>query len=146
MVNSYYNNSHDRHNFILQKNKILKYFPTLNCVLKNNVLIIEGILYPFDDDRKYRILIKYKYKDIPRVWIKGSRDIEDFNLHKYVGKGHDRRLCLYYPLDFKWNMACNIHETIIPWISEWIICYEYYKLFGKWGAIEAPHSSNMKKE
>jgi len=36
----------------------------------------------------------------------------------------------------------NIHEKIIPWIAEWLVFYELYRICGKWLGPEAPHGGN----
>ena len=42
----------------------------------------------------------------------------------------DRSLCLYDPQDMPWTDQIVIAETIIPWIGEWIVFYELYKITG----------------
>lgn len=44
----------------------------------------------------------------------------------------DRRLCLYYPKDGPWDHHKHLYSHIIPWVHEWILYYEVYKLSGKW--------------
>jgi hypothetical protein len=40
------------------------------------------------------------------------------------------RLCLCYP--WQWDGSKLIIRTIVPWISEWLLHYEIWKVTGKW--------------
>jgi hypothetical protein len=46
-------------------------------------------------------------------------------------------LCLYYPGE--WSGKSHIADTIIPWISEWLLHYEIWLATGEWqGGGEHP--------
>jgi hypothetical protein len=46
--------------------------------------------------------------------------------HTYQGD----ELCLYYPGE--WSGKDAIEKTIIPWISEWLLYYEFWLVTGTW--------------
>ncbi|MBE6413998.1 MAG: hypothetical protein E7035_05570 [Verrucomicrobiaceae bacterium] len=140
MANKYFfgKNNFERSVFYLQKIRINKHFPNFNVTLKNNRLVCNGYLNPISENESYHVRINYKLNNEPQVWILGSDEINKCAKHKYK----DGSLCLFYPKEFKWKNSCNIHETIIPWIAEWIVCFKYWKKYGEWGALEAPHREN----
>jgi len=39
-------------------------------------------------------------------------------------------LCLCYP--WQWNDGKLIARTIVPWVSEWLLHYELWKIDGEW--------------
>lgn len=41
-------------------------------------------------------------------------------------------LCLYYPPKNEWHGGKAVGRTIIPWASEWLICYEGWLATGEW--------------
>lgn len=127
-------------NFLSQKQKIEDAFPNLSVNIRNNLLTCSGYLYPISTRVGYKIFLSYSFLGIPKIWIRNNNEIKDCKIHKYK-KGE---LCLYYPKEYKWNPFFNIHETILPWTAEWIVCFEYWKIFGKWGAAESPHKIGNK--
>jgi hypothetical protein len=62
--------------------------------------------------------------------------------HTYVGT----KLCLYYPDYEEWSSDKYIAETIVPWISLWLLYYEGWLATGEWlgGGIE--HGNGEKRE
>ncbi|MFM7852239.1 MAG: hypothetical protein ACKO96_10070 [Flammeovirgaceae bacterium] len=37
-----------------------------------------------------------------------------------------------------WDEKIPIYQFTVPWISEWIVFYEIYKITGKWEGRESP--------
>lgn len=55
--------------------------------------------------------------------------------HLYPGE----ELCLYRGQYLEWTPQHIVSETIIPWISEWLECYECWLVTGDWpGGGEHP--------
>ncbi len=51
----------------------------------------------------------------------------------------EEELCLYQPKYNEWTPAHIVSETIIPWVSEWLECYECWLITGDWpGGGEHP--------
>lgn len=94
-----------------------------------------GILKPLDYIEPYEIEIKVSYGFAPRVFIKNPKISYNEDIHMY----RNGNLCLYYPRDMYWDSNSSITEYTIPWINEWIIYYELYKISGIWEGPAAPH-------
>lgn len=99
---------------------------TLHCKGQYNCA---GVLY------KYII----KYDGIkPLVYIQDPDIPYDIDAHMFK----DKHLCLY---DNRWNsFKQHIYSDIIPWIHEWCVGYEIYKITHKWELPFTPH--NQQKE
>ena len=41
-------------------------------------------------------------------------------------------LCLYRPRTREWHAGRYVADTIVPWASEWLACYEIWLATGKW--------------
>lgn len=41
-------------------------------------------------------------------------------------------LCVYDPFADEWEPGMPIADTIVPWINEWLACYELWLATGKW--------------
>lgn len=118
-----------------QKKLIEENYDFLTCRIVNNVLVCNGSLKVAECDEPYKIKIEYVAGHEPKstiLWpvIEPSREI-----HMYK----DHSICLHYPPDMKWNEKVKIYLYTVPWISEWIIYYELYKVNGgKWEGKESP--------
>lgn len=70
------------------------------------------------------------------VWLVGNiKKIESPEFpHNYKVdiKNNRVKLCLYHPKKFEWGRDQAIHDTIIPWASEWLYYYEYWLDDGIW--------------
>ena len=126
--------------FLRQKTLIEQHFPCFECHLYCNRLTCRGAITPSEGCDGYIIRIRYDYEKVPRVDIKHPHIIPSSKIHMY-GCG---ALCLYDPRETPWQRWHNVHETIIPWIAEWLVFYELYLICGKWVGPEAPHGPNGK--
>lgn len=114
------------------------YFPQLKYRRVKQRPTWIGCLQPANDSQKYQIKIEYRsYR--PKVWIL-SPSIDPHAPHRYP----DKSLCLYYPKDRSWTCDEFIYKTIIPWVSEWLACYELWCITGIWYGPEAPHSGEKR--
>lgn len=133
-------------NFYFQKRLVEKYFPCFECSVKRNLLTCTGIIIPSEDCVSYTVQIRYKREGVPKVRVLSPHVKYDHKAHMYK----DSTLCLYHPKENPWSGRQNIHETIIPWIAEWIVFYELYNIYGKWLGPETPHgelqSPNRKRK
>jgi hypothetical protein len=125
-----------------QKLEIEKYFNCFKCEANRHKLKCKGILQPFDFIEPYSIQIEYTANSSPVVYVKSPNIPINVKAHMY-SKGN---LCLYYPREFKWKNETSISKYLIPWISEWIVYYENFKMNGGiWLGPEAPHLPTDKK-
>lgn len=44
----------------------------------------------------------------------------------------DPTLCLFDPRADEWNPSMLISRTIVPWAIDWIACYEFWLMTGRW--------------
>lgn len=89
--------------------------------------------------RTYKITVEYSpfnWGRFDRVYIETKGLKKSFDTH-FNGDGS---LCLYHPIkDLNGRPYINLVE-IIPWISEWIYCYDKYLEFNVWVGPEHPHN------
>jgi len=92
-------------------------------------LIWTGDLQPGPLNDTYTVRMTYKVGRTPRVTVLRPllrvQDVEELP-HVYAGD----ELCLHYPK--QWSDRDMITETILPWVSEWLLHFEFYKIDGKW--------------
>jgi len=88
--------------------------------------------------KKYELLISYSpfsnYR-YDRIFINDRSIQYEPNNHLYW----DNSLCLYHPLIDKPYFQIMPLYRMIPWISEWIIWYEQWKIYGVWLGKEIKH-------
>jgi len=118
------------------KKLIEKEYDYLKCKIQNETLTCKGIIQ-FEFCDKYAVIIISKPNKFPIVKIKAENHNIEASEHIHIYK--DGSLCLYYPGDHNWNSYTKLTETIIPWISEWIIYYEIYLSTGIWVGNESPY-------
>lgn len=119
-----------------QKKLIDHHYDWLDCKIKNDLgMFCTGTLRPSSLCDEYKIEIYYQTGTPPKVYIISPKIEYNDEIHLY----YDRSLCLYYPKDMPWGKHIMLADTIIPWISEWIIFYELWKESGKWEAPEVKH-------
>lgn len=121
----------------LQKARIEKAYDCFRCRLLEHgkCIVCTGRLKPLPEIEEYRVTIQQVDGTAPYVFITSPEIAYNEEIHMYK----DRRLCLYFPEDMKWTSNLSIAELTIPWINEWIIYYELYKISGKWEGPSAPH-------
>lgn len=118
----------------LQKKEIEKSYNFLKCRIIDNVLICTGWFHP-ENCNRYKVRIEFHAGRPPYVYIL-SPEIPILNdIHIYK----EGCLCLYYPGEMKWRPNTSIAKCTIPWIFEWIMYYEIWKITGEWKASFQPH-------
>ena len=118
---------------VYQDRMIRQLFPQFIMVKGNHIKATwEGELQPDKEMRKHKVIIEYKLGENPKVsiptWVGKSK-------HKYK----EDLLCLYYKNWQNWNGHKLIANTIIPWISQWLLFNEFYKLTDNFAALEVRH-------
>lgn len=121
----------------LQKRFIEKEFTCFRCNIQSHGLLLtcKGVLHPLENIEPYSIEIIQKPGTTPKVFVKSPKIEYDPKIHMYK----EGNLCLYYPSDFNWNASTAFAHYLIPWVNEWIIYYEIYKISGVWEGPAAPH-------
>lgn len=122
------------HNLYLQKLEIEEKYDFLKCRIEDKTLICNGTIQP-PNCSPYRIRIIYRLGTFPRVYILDP-DVEVYNdIHIYK----EGALCLFFPGDMRWKATTSVAEYTIPWIFEWIMCYELWILTGEWKSPFVEH-------
>lgn len=122
---------------LIEKILIESKYDWLRCVIVGSDLFAQGHISSKSSQKKYKILIKYSYNHpgrFDRIWI-----VEP-NI-KYHPKTHmypDDSLCLYYPKDLPETRITPL-VTLLPWIPEWLVKYEFWGKYKAWIGEEAPH-------
>lgn len=120
----------------LQQRWIEETYPgVFTSTVRNGVLTCTGKIKPTEDCDEYRIYIQYVPGAPPQVFINSHRIKPSKRIHMYSNGA----LCLHYPPDVKWKHRTSVAAYTIPWIAEWVVCYELWKLTGKWEGAEFKH-------
>lgn len=121
---------------VLQKIRIRRHYPSFSVSVRCDRLLCVGSVCPAVQGCSYRFQILYQYGSAPQVRILNPRIEPSPDIHMYK----DGTLCLYDWREQPWKTTYHIHETLLPWIAEWLLFYEAYQLTGKWLGPEAEHS------
>jgi hypothetical protein len=137
------NNRNEYPILLRQKKHIEKHFHYLKCAISRNTLKCTGVLQPHCNCDSYSIRIIYEVGSKPKIYILNPKIDYNDDIHLY----NDNSLCLYHSTDLVWDDdKVLIANTVIPWISEWILFYEIWKITGKWLGAEIKHKPNEKKK
>jgi len=100
--------------------------------LRPKLVSWQGQVKPLPLSDTYTVQIRYEKYRGPQVWIISPKlELHDGYSsipHTYVGD----YLCLYYPDYDEWTSAKYVAETIVPWISLWLMYYEAWLATGEW--------------
>jgi hypothetical protein len=128
---------------LIQKKYIEMHFQYLKCTISRNTLKCTGILQPHNKCDSYKIRIIYEVGKKPKIYILNPQINYNDQIHLFS----DNSLCLYHFTDLEWDdNKIIIAKTIIPWISEWILFYEIWKINGVWLGAEIKHKPNEIKK
>lgn len=120
--------SHWRNHFILEKTRLKKHFPFLNCILRCNQLTCRGSITPSEGCSTYKIKLVYVRGKTPKVYVIDPLIEPHSKYHIYK----DGALCLFDPRKSPWSSDMMLQNTIIPWTAEWLVFYELWKNTGEW--------------
>lgn len=120
-----------------------KLFPESTASIYRNCLTWKGEVKPTPLSETYAVQLRYTLAKSPQIKVLKPELIPPEGKclpHIYHGK----RLCLYYPGIGDWRGDMLLLKTIVPWISEWLYCYEIWLATGEWcgGGIHPKRKSN----
>lgn len=121
-------------NFAIQAGNIEAMFPSSNLSYDQNVLRWESSITPTPLSNPYQIKLIYVRDKNPNVYVTSPR-LKLFQGKTKLPHVYDTKkqwLCLYYRKTREWRRDMNIAITVIPWISEWLLHYEFWLANGKW--------------
>jgi len=129
---------------IREKKLIENNFDFLECNIKGDKLVCEGVCKPTPLSIVYKFKISYDGKSSPKVNVIEPQISYNDYIHMFPS---DNSLCLYHSSDMIWDYKKNhLFDTIIPWTIEWFVFYEIYLITGKWEHPFVPHKSIKKRE
>lgn len=116
---------------MIQAFNLRQMFPHSDLKVKRNIMTWIADLKPSPLSDTYTVRLQYKLEEKPKIHVLQPKLIQPLGKrlpHTYSGN----RLCLYYPPAKEWNGDMLLCETIIPWISEWLLNYEIWITTGIW--------------
>lgn len=129
---------HQRMSTLHPNFKLIKLTPTL--------VSWQGKVQPLPLSDSYSISLAYERYKAPRIsvispnlmLVPGAKSLP----HTFTGE----YLCLYYPAYDEWTSAKYIAETVVPWISLWLVYYEVWLATGEWLGGGITHEPKDKKQ
>lgn len=112
----------------------------LNCIKSDNKLLCKGFIQPIGCCRKYEILVEYSPIDyclgkrIEKIWVVNPNIKWNSEIHMYKND----TLCLYYPPDLSLAIPLSLN-TLLPWVAEWLVKYEFWERYKVWIGVEVQH-------
>lgn len=92
-------------------------------------------LCPSELSSSYEIKLVYKFGKNPDVFVVSPKPLalaEGKLKLPHVYDHNSQWLCLYHKPSREWTPNMMIADTIVPWISEWLLHYEYWVATGVW--------------
>lgn len=86
---------------------------------------------------QYRVEIRYGFLTDPLIRVLSPvltrlpGNVEGELPHVYP-PAEDPTLCLYDPRKDEWDPSMSIAHTIVPWTVDWLACYEWWLITGRW--------------
>lgn len=121
---------------LIEKILIEKKYDWLQCIIDNNELLGSGYILSKKSGKKYKIFFKYSYFNVQRfdrIWV-----VEPYiKYHPEIHMYRNDTLCLYYPKDLPMTIVPLV--KMLPWVSEWLIKYEFWERYKVWLGEEVPH-------
>lgn len=106
--------------------------PQFAATVSEKVAIWIGNVKPLPLSDAYTVQVRYETGKSPKVSVLSppllTRKSGQRIPHTYKGDA----LCLYLPRGREWHPNKFIAETIIPWISLWLLYYEGWLATGDW--------------
>lgn len=129
-------NKADKYRKVVGEQALLRQrFPFLNSGIKGLELTCRGHIQPTEHSRSYRFEIHYAPWDSPEVRVIDPKIEFTKGAHMY----HNDTLCLFDWREQPWQRHWHLHQTIVPWMAEWLVFYELFLLTGKWRGKSAAH-------
>lgn len=117
-------------NLIVQAETLRRKFPGSYCrTFKNVFLIWKGNIRPTPLSQLYKVRLRYKIGERPDTRIISPK-LESYNNEPIPHVFSQERLCLY--IGDEWTPNMNMADTIIPWVSDWLLYYEFWLVTGEW--------------
>lgn len=100
------------------------------CVLRRGATRWTGDLLPSALSDNYTVQIDYQFRRRPKVSVLHPRLTSRKPGERIPHTFSDGTICLH--LREEWNAARFIADTIVPWMSLWLLHYEIWHALGEW--------------
>lgn len=115
--------------------------PQFRCEFRKGLITWTGKLQPSALSDTYLVRIRYRRPERPKVWVIRPRLTSCKANVKIPHTFFDGTLCLHLP--GQWIATMLIADTIVPWISLWLLHYEIWHALGEWhGGGHEPKDSD----
>ncbi len=124
---------------LIQKYLVEKHFKWLDLHIDVKKRSLEGQGKIIIGGKSYAIKVSYSPFSsfrYDRIYVEGHKIKYNDDIHLY----NDLSLCLYHPIDVPLLRTIPLYQ-MIPWVSEWIVFYEQWKVYGVWLGREIKHRS-----
>lgn len=118
-----------------QKYHIDKNYSCFKTSVIKGKVVCSGEIQPTSDCDKYKVKIEFFPGRQPQVFIKSPDLPRNNEIHVY----NEGFLCLFDPSETYWKDTLKMSEYTIPWLVEWILYYELWKITGKWEGRSSSH-------
>jgi hypothetical protein len=99
---------------------------------KKGIMVAVGTLQPTSRSQVYKVRIDYRVGETPDVRVLSPELVPLVEGGKLKHVYRDNRLCLYTPGRGEWTGNMSFPQTVVPWISEWLLYYELWHATGEW--------------
>ena len=124
--------------FHRERSLVQRHYPGFRCRVQREALCCRGEVTSPGGNGAYDIKISYSPGAPPKVFVLNPEVEYRNHAHTHFYPA-DNSLCLYYPGDLHWSARHHLHDTIIPWLAEWLVFYELYQITGRWEGPAVDH-------
>jgi hypothetical protein len=111
----------------VQRFHLARAFASFKYSREGGEAVWQGKLQPRETSPTYRLVIRYRVGKTPKVKVI-SPALAKGCPHLYK----DGSLCLFWPVEWRWQDSQLIAETILPWAASWLVYYELWLDTGEW--------------
>ncbi len=133
---------------VVQLTNLRRVWPALDCAVQRGLLRATGWVTPSPLTQPYRIELKYRLDDDPKVWVREPRIVPERAANDPVPHVYDRttepRPCLFYPNEREWRSDKLLAMTVVPWLLVWLSFYEVWLATGRWMGEGVDHGSEKR--
>jgi hypothetical protein len=117
---------------VMQLANLRKLHPGLRADIEAGILVAEGWMRGSPLTRKYRVRIEYSPGRYPKAYV-----LEPVLKQRLPDQpvAHTNGLtepCLFTREHGDWNQSMYVGQTIVPWLMEWLVFFEIWRVTGTW--------------
>jgi len=105
-------------------------YPGFRGFLSRNRAVWTGTLCPGPISEPYAVEISYLPPKRPKVWVVEPHPVPLAQDARIPHTFPDGSVCLH--LHEEWDARRFIADTIVPWLSLWLLHYEGWRVTGEW--------------